>query len=174
MKMRSTLVTAALLCLAVALPGSSVLAQQKQQVSFKVPAENSKFTQQLTIEVGDTPNHVVRVFEIRYTFPNNAPVINGLKLVEEWDRGFGDRIDGSGPATIYTVYVMENGDKFFIRSVGVVQNTGGKLTNTVVGNITGGTGKFAGIQGSTRSLANFNYNTGFVEPQIEIEYWIGK
>jgi hypothetical protein len=156
------------------LVANSAVAQQKQQVAFTVPAENSKFTQQLTIDVGDMPNHVVRVFEVRYTFPNNAPVINGLKLVEEWDRGFGDRIDGSGPATIYTVYVMENGDRFFTRSVGVVQNTAGKLTNTVVGNITAGTGKLAGIQGNTRSVANFNYNTGFVEPQIEIEYWIGK
>jgi hypothetical protein len=150
------------------------LGQQKQQVVFKAQAENSKYTQQLTIDVGDMPNHVVRIFEVRYTFPNNAPVVNGLKLVEQWDRGFGDRIDGSGPATIYTVYVMENGDKFFVRNIGVVQNTAGKLTNTVVGNITGGTGKLAGIQGNARSLANFNYNTGFVEPQIEIEYWIAK
>jgi hypothetical protein len=173
MTTRSTVVTAALLCLTVALPGN-VLAQEKQQVSFKTSAENSKFTQQLTIEVGDMPNHVVRVFEIRSTFPNSPPVINGLKLVEQWDRGFGDRIDGSGPATIYTAYVMENGDKFFTRNIGVVQNTAGKLTNTIVGNITGGTGKLAGIQGNTRAVANFNYSTGFVENQIEIEYWNSK
>jgi hypothetical protein len=170
MKMRSTLATAALLCLAA----GNGLAQEKQHVSFKGSAENSKFTQQLTIDAGDMPNHVVRVFEIRSTFPNNAAVVNGLKLVEELDRGFGDRIDGSGPATIYTVYVMENGDKFFTRSVGVVQNTAGKLTNTLVGNITGGTGKLAGIHGNTRAIANFNYNTGFVENQIEIEYWTDK
>jgi hypothetical protein len=163
-----------LLATATLLVASTAVAQQKQQVAFKVPPENSKYTQQLTIDVGDTPNHVVRVFEVRNTFPNNPPIINGLKLVEEWDRGFGDRIDGSGPATIYTVYVMENGDKFFVRNIGVVQNTAGKLTNTVVGNITGGTGKLAGVQGNTRSIANFNYNTGFVEPQIEIEYWIAK
>jgi hypothetical protein len=55
-----------------------------------------------------------------------------------------------------------------------VQNTAGNLTNTGVGNITGGTGKLAGIQGNTRAVANFNYNTGVVEPQIEIEYWIDK
>jgi hypothetical protein len=170
MKLRSSVAVAALLCLAA----GNGLAQEKQHVSFKAFAENSKFTQQLTIDVGDMPNHVVRVFEIRSTFPNNAPVVNGLKLVEELDRGFGDRIDGSGPATIYTVYVMENGDRVFTRNVGVVQNTAGRLTNTVVGNITGGTGKLAGIQGNTRAVANFNYNTGFVENQIEIEYWIGK
>jgi hypothetical protein len=170
MKMRSTIAVAALLCLAA----GNGLAQEKQHVSFKASAENSKFTQQLTIDVGDMPNHVVRVFEIHYTFSNNAPIINGLKLVERWDRGFGDRIDGSGPATIYTVYVTENGDKFFVRNVGVVQNTAGKLINTVVGNITGGTGKLAGLQGNTRAVAGFNYNTGFVETQIEIDYSIGK
>jgi hypothetical protein len=169
MTTRSTIAVAALLCLA-----GNGLAQEKQHVSFKASAENSKFTQQLTIDVGDMLNHVVRVFEIRSTFPNNAPVVNGLKLVEEWDRGFGDRIDGGGPATIYTVYVMENGDKFFVRNIGVVQNTAGKLTNTIVGNITGGTGKLAGIQGNSRAIGDFNYNTGFVETQIEIEYWNGK
>jgi hypothetical protein len=170
MKLRSTLVTAALLCLTA----GNGLAQEKQQVSFKGSAENSKFMQQLTIDVGDMPNHVVRVFEIRSTFPSSAPVVNGLKLVEQWDRGFGDRIDGSGPATIYPVCVMENGDKFFVRNIGVVQNMAGKPINTVVGNITGGTGKLASIHGNTRSVANFNYDTGFVENQIEIEYLIGK
>jgi hypothetical protein len=70
--------------------------------------------------------------------------------------------------------VKENGDKFFVRNIGVVQNTAGKLANTIVGNITGGTGKLAGIQGNSRAVDNFNYNTGFVETQIEIEYWNGK
>ena len=167
--MRSVLLATVVLVVA-----SSAIAQQKQQVTFKVPAENSKYTQQLTIDVGDMPNHVVRVFEVRYTFPNNAPVINGLKVVESWDRGFGDRIEGNGPLTLYTEFVMDNGDKFFTRIVGIVQNTAGKLTSTNVGNILGGTGKLAGIQGNIRSVGSFNYNTGVSEPQVEIEYWIGK
>jgi hypothetical protein len=82
MKMRSTLVTAALLCLAVAPPGSNALPQQKQQVSFKSSAENNKITQSQNVEVGDVPNHIVRVFEAHRTYPGNAPLINGLKLVE--------------------------------------------------------------------------------------------
>jgi hypothetical protein len=45
MKMRSTLVTAALLCLAV----GDGLAQQKHQVSFKIPTENSKYIVSLRI-----------------------------------------------------------------------------------------------------------------------------
>jgi hypothetical protein len=164
----------ALLATAALVAASSAVAQQKQQVAHRVPAENSKYTQQLTINVGDIPNHVARVFEIHYTFTNNAPVINGLKVVESWDRGFGDRIEGSGPLTLYTEFVMDNGDKFFTRIVGIVQNTAGKLTSTNVGNILGGTGKLTGIQGNIRSGGSFNYNTGVSEPQVEIEYWIAK
>ena len=111
-----TLTTIALLSLAVALPAGNVVAQQKQQVSFKAPAENSKYTQQLIVHVGDVPNHIVRAFEIHFTYPNNAPVINGLKLVETWGRGISDYMDGNGSLTVYTVIVMENGDRFFCPS----------------------------------------------------------
>jgi hypothetical protein len=169
-----TLTTMALLCLAVALPAGSAVAQQKQQVSFKAPAENSKYTQQLNVEVGDVPNHTVRVFEIHRTFPNNAPAINGLKLVEEWDRGTADLIDGNGSATQHLVFMMENGDRLFARTANVVQTTSGKLTVTVVGYITGGTGKFATIQGIVRTVGNFDYKTGFTENQTDIEYSMSK
>jgi hypothetical protein len=167
--------TMALLCLAIALPAGSAVAQQKQQVSFKTPAENAKYTQQQNIDVGDVPNHIVRVFELHYTFPDNAPVINGLRLVEAWARGIADYIDGSGPDPLYLVYVMENGDKFFSRTAGVVQSSSsGKLTATQAGTITGGTGRFAAIQGTVRVNANFDLKTGFNESQTEIEYSIGK
>jgi hypothetical protein len=78
MKTRATLVRAALFCLAVALPGSSVLAQQKQQISLKVPAENTKYTQQLNIDVGDGPNHIVRVFEL--TTPFRPTLLSSMGL----------------------------------------------------------------------------------------------
>jgi hypothetical protein len=38
-----TLTTMALLCVAVAVPAGDALAQQKQHVSYKVTAENSKY-----------------------------------------------------------------------------------------------------------------------------------
>jgi hypothetical protein len=174
MKTRATLVTTALFCLVVTLPGSSVLAQQKQQISLKVPAENTKYTQQLNIDVGDGPNHIVRVFELHYTFPTNPPVINGVKVLEGWARGVADYHDGNGPDPLYLVYVMENGDKFFAQTAGVVQRNTEKLAATQVGYITGGTGMFAGMQGIVRTSANFNFKTGFNESQTDIEYSIGK
>jgi hypothetical protein len=67
------------------------------------------------IAADDLPNHIVRVYEARRTFPNDAPVINGLKLVEEWDRGAAELTDCNGTGTQITEHVMENGDKFFDR-----------------------------------------------------------
>jgi hypothetical protein len=169
-----TLTTTALLCLAVALPAGNVVAQQKQQVSYKVSAENSKYTQQLNIDAGDLPNHIVRVYEVRRTFPNDAPIINGLKLVEEWNRGTADLADGNGTGTLVSVYVMENGDKFFDRRAALAQGTPEKFTSTHVGYITGGTGKFAGMQGIVRASTNNNLKTSVTETQTDIEYWIAK
>ena len=62
--------TMALLCLAVALPAGNAAAQEKQHVSFKTPVENSKYVQQLNVDVRDAPNHILRIFEIHYTYPN--------------------------------------------------------------------------------------------------------
>jgi hypothetical protein len=171
-----TLTTMALLCLAVALPTGNVVAQEKQQVSFSTPAENTKYTEKTeTIELGDIPNHILRVFEIRRTYPNNPPVINGAKIVESWTRGTGDRIDGVGPITQYEMYMMENGDKVFARMDGVVESDSlGKGTATIAGRITGGTGKFAAIRGFVREVAKFDPKSGFNENHTDIEYSVSK
>jgi hypothetical protein len=164
-----------LMCAAVAIViGNQAIAQEKHQVSFKSAAENIKLTQQLNIELKDVPNHIVRVYEGRTTFPDtDVPVINRLKVVEEWDSGTGDRIDGNGPDTGYSVFIMENGDKFFARYVGQVQNNSGNFTDTIFGPITGGTGKLLGIQGTVRAVANFNFG-GFNSRQTVVEYSIGE
>ena len=171
---RALTTTVALLCLVLALPAGDAVAQQKQQVSFSSPAQDSKFTQQQNVEIRDVPNHIVRVFEVHRTFPN-PPVINGLKIVEAWDSGITDRIEGNGPVMVYTVCVMENGDKFVARLEGLVQtSSGGKLTAANFGPITGGTGKLAGIQGTVRQVANFDPQSGFNDTQYEVVYSIGK
>jgi hypothetical protein len=122
----SLMVTAvAAISLAFALAGGDAAAQQKQRVSFKVDAANSKFTQQLFIDVGDVPGHQVRALEIYRGFPNNPPEVNGLKLKETWTRGLSDYTDNNGHNTTYGVWVLENGDKFFVRSDTVAQSPAG-------------------------------------------------
>jgi hypothetical protein len=154
--------------LAISVPA---LAQEKHQISYKTTAETSKY--KLNLNAGDVPNHVVRAFEL-HRVPSNPAVINGVKLVEDNNWGLTDLVDGNGSATVYSVYSMENGDKFFARAALVIENTGGKLTATQVGRITGGTGKLSGIQGSTRVVTHFDIHSGFNEAQTDIEYSIGK
>jgi hypothetical protein len=169
-----TFAVTAVLGLAVAVPAGDASAQEKQRVSFKVPAENAKYTQQLFIDVGDVPGHQVRVFE-RRNVPGNPPMINGLKLVETWSRVTTDYTDNNGTSAGYGVFVLENGDKFFARFASVAQSTGaGKLTGMTVGPITGGTGKFAGIRGVIRSFNTADPKAGVYDGQTDIEYWIEK
>jgi hypothetical protein len=161
---------------AAVLISNQAVAQQKQQVSFTIPTENSKYIVSQNVDVGDVPNHVVRVFEVRNTISNNSASINGLKLVEVFSRGTSDLTNGHGGGTGYIVFVAENGDKFFSRNNWVAQASSGKLTATWGGTITGGTGKFAAIQGVTRTIANFDPSPGGAvsNTQIDIEYSIGK
>jgi hypothetical protein len=175
MRMRSALVTAALLCLAIGLPESNALAKQKQQVSFKVSAANSKYIVSQNVDVGDVPNHIVRLFDVHSSLPN-AATINGLKLAELFIRGTGEIADGNGSTAGYFVLVVENGDKLFARNASVVQSVSGKITATTVGDITGGTGRLAGIRGVIRSVINFDPSPGGVvsNSQFDIDYSIGK
>jgi hypothetical protein len=148
--------------------------QEKQRISLKVPAENAKYTQSVSLIVQDMPNHILRAYEVHYTYPNSAVVINGLKLVESWLTGIGDRFDGSGDGRRYHVFVMENGDKFLVRDSQTVQNRSGKTSDTVSGLITGGTGKLAGMKGAVLSGGTFDIKTGVIEGQTDIEYWMEK
>jgi hypothetical protein len=169
-----TLTTMALLCLAAALPAGNVTAQEKQRVSFKMPAENTKYTQSVSLTVPDVPNHILRAYDVHTTYANNAPVINGVKLAESSVTGIGDRFDGSGDGRRYIVFTMENGDKFFVRDSQTVQNRSGKTNDTGSGLITGGTGKFTGMRGSVLQSGSFDIKAGLAEAQYDIEYWIEK
>jgi hypothetical protein len=159
----------------IALPSSGAIAQEKQHLAFNTPAENSKYTEKTeNLELGDVPDHILRVFEIRRTYPDNAPIINGIKIKESWVRGTGDRTNGIGPIIQYVEFVLENGDKIFARMDGIVESSSGKGTATIAGRITNGTGRFAAIQGTIREIAKFDIKVGFNENRTEIDYSVGK
>jgi len=158
---------------------SEAWAQQKQKITYKLPAELSKFTQQHVLDVGDVPGHQVRIFEVHRTFPKDLLVVEGVRVVEEWLRGYSDYIDTNGPAWGYGIYSLENGDKIFTRLHGTSQaivNPDGSKKNTFIGVITlaGGTGKFRGMLGTLRTTVIFDPKAGVVEGQWEGEYWIEK
>ena len=150
-------------------------AQQKQKVSYKVGAGDSKYTQRHTLDVGDESGHQLVVFEIHRTFPSNAPVVNGVKLKEIWTRGYSDLVNSNGLSMNYSVYVLENGDSFHARTSTMGQaDAAGKRATVSVGQVLGGTGKLAGMKGLVRSKGLSDGKAGFNETQSEIEYWFAK
>jgi hypothetical protein len=172
----SGLIIVATALLTVSLSVSCVVAQTRQQVSLRIPLQNLKFETHQSIEVGDVPNHIVRVFELHYAVPNdNAPLINGVKLKEVWQRGTADIAEGVGTTSSYFLYVMEDGDKFFVRNEAIIQRAGTKIASAGVGHIFGGTGKLASIQGTTRNATTFDPKAGIAdEAELDIEYSMGK
>jgi hypothetical protein len=157
--------------LTLALPACNAFAAETQHVSFGSAAAHNKITEQIDMAVGDLPDHFVRVFEVHRTFPDNPPLIDGLKLVEVWERGTADLSHGNGTATTYDVYVMENGDRFFGRTSNIVRTVARSLETANLGFITGGTGKLAGMQGIIRVSATAT-GKGVNENRVDIDYSI--
>ena len=77
--------------------------------------------------------------EVKWVYPSDPPMINGMKMVESWTRGISDYTNNNGEATTYGVYVFENGNKFFTRgSLVAMQGPEARnLTATTVGPNTG-------------------------------------
>jgi hypothetical protein len=172
-------IVSAVLVSGMFLTASGAWAQEKHKISYRSPAELSKYTQQHAIDVGDVPGHQVRINEIHRTYPKDLLTFEGVSVVEEWNRGYSDYIDINGHAWGYGIYILENGDKIFTRLDGTSQtslNPDGSKKSTYTGTwvLTGGTGNFRGIRGTLRATARFDPKTGFNEGQVEGEYWIEK
>jgi hypothetical protein len=161
----------------LAIPGVS--AQQKCKMSWEASASDTKYTQQLAIDVGDVPGHQVRVFEIHRVFPNAKANCEGLKFTDSWDRGFSDYVDRNGRNWGYEVYTLENGDKIYAEFTGTTQTAiapDGSKKTTAEGTTrwTGGTGKYQGVRGLQWAHAAFDPEKGFNQAKFEAEYWFQK
>jgi hypothetical protein len=165
----------ALVCVTVALPVHTAVAQQTQRVSFTVPAKDATYTEQSRLNVPDPLGHQLRLLEIHRVFPTNPPVINGVRLKELWVRAITDYVNENGRGWTYSEYVFENGDRFFTSATVVAHGTGsGMLQANSIGEINRGTGKFDGIEGHVFTTTIARPLTGNIETKFEIEYTIKK
>jgi hypothetical protein len=163
------------ICLAIALPAGDALAQQKQKISYKVTAGDSKYLQRHTVEADDEPGHLMSIYEIHRKFPADGPAINGVRIKESFTRGYGDYMSSNGLSTNYTTFVLENGDKFFTKGLTLGQaDAAGKRSTISVNNITGATGKLAGMKGILRGRGASDGKAGYNETTAELEYWFEK
>lgn len=177
-KYRSFLIST-LLVGSATLTAINVSAQEKHRISYQVPAENTKYVQQHVIDAGDVKGHQVRILEVKKNILKDSLELEGVNVVEEWDRGYSDYIDGNGRNWGYITFMLENDDKVFGRWEGnaqtVVGSDGSKKSSgisTVV--LSGGTGKFQKIRGTIRGSYTFDPGKGINTGHWEGEYWMSE
>ena len=151
-------------------------AQQKYTIS-RAPSSNTQYLQQHVIDVDDAPGHQVRVFELRFDYPNKDLAFGGVTVKVALARGLTDYVNFSGPFTFYTVYTLEDGNKVFSRAAGTSLLTTGADGNRVikfsgVENFVGGTARFKGIRGQLLISGERATFAKSVILQSSGEYWI--
>jgi hypothetical protein len=174
MKARYMLALAPAVGVVIGAFGTEASAQEKQKYSFTQPPGISKYEEQHAIDVGDVPGHQVRVWSAHSVYTQEAPVYDGVKVKEAWNRGLSDYTEGNGRVTGYSVTLLENGDKVFGRFEATTQTTvntdGSKVTKSYgVTTLTGGTGKFKSIRGTLHNVSITDFKTS--EQVVEGEYW---
>lgn len=180
MKKRAACLGLILMSCATTLAVTDGWAQDRKKYSSpKAGSATSKYTQTHIIEVGDVPNHQLRIFELHTVYTGEAPAFDGVKVKERVARAFSDYIDGSGTATGYAINILENGDKVFERLSIQAQTTvaadgSKKLGYRSVMTLTGGTGRFTGIRGTLLGGGGSDLKTGTSDAWTEGEYWIEK
>ena len=170
---------AVLMAACLVLSSEEASAQQKHKFLFNAPPGTTKYTQTHLMDVGDVPGHQVRIAELQSKYSGDAPVYDGVKVVESRAVLVSDYFDGNGNAFTYGVSTFENGDKIFARTEILAHTTvgadGGRRTSfTSVATLTGGTGRFKGIRGTLRGSGFTDMKTGTSGAQTEGEYWFEK
>ncbi len=138
--MRTRILGASLLVVSLVAPAAA-------QTKISGTLQCSKPDQQYSIEVGDRPNHLFGINQVKCTWTKPLGIA-GLQSKEDAYTTFNEitantsRDHGSGLST------MENGDKSFVRFRGSAKYKDGK-PDTAEGSwsYAGGTGKLKGLKG---------------------------
>ena len=71
-----TVLAVALLTGFIVLASGTSFGQERYKISYSTKAENTKYTFQHGLEIPDMPGHILRIVEIRVTWPDGgAPTI---------------------------------------------------------------------------------------------------
>jgi hypothetical protein len=145
----------------------------------------TSYPQQLNLDVGDTPGHIVGVYELHSVAgPNAKPNCEGLKDKETWTHAYRDYRNRNGHAWGYSVTTLENGDKIYSEISGTTETTTAddgstKTTYEGVANWTGGTGRYQTVRGIERDHVLVDWAKGESKPtgihsSADGEYWFEK
>jgi len=154
-------------------------AQETCKVNEDVSAKNTKYTEQHIFNIDDTPGHIIRIFELVRSYPDDRPNCEGLKRTQTILHSSVDYVNGNGTLHGYATTTYENGDKIFAEVHGISQtvvNPDGSKKGSFSGVtlFTGGTGKYQRVRGLTREKTDFDIAAGYNQSHTEGEYWIEK
>lgn len=177
MNTRRFLRSSVLLAAIASIAAQEARSQDKQFVSYSLPPGSARFLQEQVIDVGDVPGHKVRIFENRVDYQNVDLTIAGVRVKESFTRGASDYVNGTGTASNYGVYVLEDGNRLFTKESAVGQvspNGDGTVVYkySVVATFTGGTGRFRGIRGQLRGNVVRMPGDAGIRADVTGEYWL--
>lgn len=162
--------------LAISLP---VAAQQRHTIETRGEGQTSRYIQQHAIDVDHAPGHQVRVLEVQRTYSDASKLrVLGKRVVESRIIGNSDYVHGSGHVRGYATWTLEDGERIFLEFDGVsiseITASGSmKGENHSTSRIVGGTGKYKGIRGLLRDVAQYDTDPqrGYSQGQTKGEYW---
>jgi hypothetical protein len=175
--------TVPLVLVASMLTAAPASAEDRCKFSWDASAAETKYPQQLMMDVGDVPGHKIGAYEQHRTFSDPKPNCEGRKIVEQWSHGFRDMIDRNGRSWDYAVFTLDNGDKIFAEVSGTVQTEvqpdgSGKTAYEGTQRWVGGTGRYLGVRGIQHDHALIEYTAGgeakSAQAHNDAEYWFEK
>ena len=139
--------------------------------TYLAKPEESKYTKQFSIKT-DREGHAVRIFALENTYKNNKKNCEGISLVKEFNWGYSDYTNKSGPVKGHVTQIYSDGSKIFLTFEGTSQNPGGteNFTNIGFSNIVGGTGVYENITGYGLNKGEFNPETGYSNFEFTLKY----
>lgn len=78
------------------LASTITIAQEKHIAAFDAPASGNKYTKQYILEVGDVPEHKLRLYELVRSYGGKDQAIEGVVLKEVVIRATSDLADLNG------------------------------------------------------------------------------
>jgi hypothetical protein len=159
-------------------------AEERCKIKWQVPAADSKFTQQLMLDVGDIPGHRIGTFELHRTFSQPPSTCEGAKITEQWNHGFRDLVNRNGRAWGYSVMMLDDGSKIYQQLSGTVQTqvAADGSTRSAYEGVSlwrGGTGRYEKVVGIQREHSVVEYAPDSQEARkseswSDVEYWFEK
>ena len=97
--------------------------------TYETTPEESKYTKQFSIDT-HRERHAVRIFSAENTYKNQKKNCEGVTLVKEFNWGYSDYINNSGPVKGHVTQIYSDGSKIFMTFEGTSQNPGGSKNFT--------------------------------------------